>query len=261
LTECPATQGQAALPFVYTPPKTPGVTPHIGDALVICPIDTSLNIVWTDKMENIMNQRLLSDSKSGVQWCLLQNDAYNLPYRFEKAGYDPTMLIYHLLQDKYEVHGSVRLLPTSKTYTNEEFQLHLGPSDEGSIARAIDALGTLDWGDLPKNEIDIATANLPFCRAVAQYEAGQPITGWDTIFIGEPAQPMCSWTGGGKGVSLGEVDDQLTQYTGCSDDIQVYRLEPSGRLRIDGTVKDEKTGQIYKNPIFDKDGKVNSSDK
>ena len=219
----------------------------MGDTILSCPLHPSSCLLWQEWMNRNMNQVLMPQGKTGER-CAIQET----PYVFQNVGADPLTVIHHKFTDKYEVQGTAKLLPTGRVYTNEEISL---PADEASIARDIDAAGALDWGDLPESG-GWSGRELKFCRAVAQYEAGLPVTDWETI-DGEPA--ILLFTGSHSGCRA-RHSDAVVQWVGPGD-AKIYQLEPSGRLRVYGVVRVAQTGQICKNGWIDKDGKVLSTEK
>lgn len=263
LDRCPGDGHQGATPFVYTPPA-PGAEPKAGDVIVQCPLHPDVCLKWDAKTAERFNTTLLKDGKPGA-WCSLGEDAdlygsdghlmFNLgiPYRFENAGGGPLTIIHHILTDTYEVKGVAKLLPIGRTYRDETFSL--GALGEASIARAIDAAGKLDWGSLPKEEIERAQGELDFCRGVAQMEAGQPITACKVI-DGEPARLLDETPSGRTYRSCGLSGVYLNKVG--SEPSQVCQLKPSGRFRVFGTVTVK--GKTCKNGWIDKDGKVISTE-
>ncbi len=200
-------------------------------------------------------KELMKDGAPGA-WCRIR---YGIPYYFENVGSGSLTVTYDSARKKYSVKGTAKLLPFGKIKKDEKFGL---PEDEGSIARAIDAAGKVDWGSLPKKEVARAEKALAFCRCVARYEAGKPLTdckvlkgGNMKVIDGEPARLMFSTDGSMKG-SWGAVGTDLRfKYVGPGS-VKFYQLKPSGRFRVSGTVKVVKTGQICKNGWIGKDGKV-----
>lgn len=195
---------------------------------------------------------LMKDGAPG-SYCVIE---YGNPYRFENIGTEPLTIIYDRATKKFTVRGKVKLLPTGKVYEDKEFTLAI---DEGSMARAIDAVKQLDWGSLPKNEIGRAEKHLKFCRAVAQYEAKKPVTEWET-FEGEPAMAMFSTDGSMKGSRGVMGSDMRFEYVGPGS-VKFLQLKPSGRFRVEGCVKCVQTGQVCTNGLFNKDGKVIPTEK
>ena len=194
---------------------------------------------------------LMRNGERGA-WCRID---YGIPYYFQNVGTEPLTITYDTTTKKYSVQGKAEILPVGKIKTNEQFSL---PSDEGSIAKHIDKTSKLDWGNLPKQEIDQAQESLSFCRAVAQYEAKKKVTEWETI-DGEPAMQVFGTDGSMKGSWGGFGTDLRFSYVGPGA-VQMHQLKPSGRFRVIGTVKVEKTGAICKNGWIDKNGAGTSTE-
>lgn len=184
-------------------------------------------------------------------WCRID---FGLPYYFENVGTDPLTITYDNATKKYTVQGKAKLLPLGKIKTNEQFTL---PADEGAIARHIDSVKTLDWGNLPADEVKRANENLAFCRCVAQYEAEKTVTDCKTI-DGEPARIMFRGNAGG---SCGAFGTDLRFELIGPGRIELYQLKPSGRFKVSGTVRVQQTGQVCTNGWIDKDGNVTSTEK
>jgi len=262
LGTCPGDVRHGATPYIYTPPA-PGVEPKAGTVIVRCALHPDECVRWDQNMASQINRTLLKEAAPGA-WCCLGDDAnlfgsdghveFNLgiPYRFENAGDGPVTVIYHMLTDTYEIKGKAKLLPLARIYSDETMQV--GALDEARVARAIDAAGKLDWGSLPKEEIERAQGELDFCRGVAQMEAGQPITACKVI-DGEPARLLTVGVPGKWYRSFGT--DLYFNQVG-SDKVEIYQLNPSGRFRVYGSVKVK--GTVCKNGWVDKDGKVISTD-
>lgn len=253
---CPGSTQHSPASFVYTPPED-GAEPNVGDILIKCPLHSDIFFKWDDYSAQRLSRPLMKDGKRGDR-CEIRNT----PYRFENVGDTPLTIIYHALTDKYEIQGQARLLPTSRVYTNEELSL---PTDEGAIGRDIDAAVKLDWGSLPVDEAKRAENDLIFCRCVAQFESGHPVTDSDLpqgnlhkTFDGEPARLLFSGPAGG---SCGAFGSDLRFELIGPGDIQLYQLKPSGRFRVFGTVRVLQTKQVCKNGWIDKDGKVISTEK
>jgi hypothetical protein len=103
--------------------------------------------------------------------------------------------------------------------------------------------------------------DLDYCRAVAQTEAKLPVTGWNgPVIDGEPA--MMLYSGDEKfGGSWGAFGTDLRfEYVGPGN-VKMYQLEPSGRFEVLGTVRVVQNGEICKNGVIDRDGKVTSTEK
>jgi len=180
-----------------------------------------------------------------------------LPYYFENVGDARLTIMHHSAKDTYEAHGKVKVLPLGKVYSNETFKV--GPLDEIGAARTIDAVATPEWGSLPKDQKTYAQAreDITFCRCVARYKAGLPVTGCKTI-DGEPARLMYSGEPDG---SCGAYRSDLRFQLLGSDMKKLYQLMPSGRFRVHGTVRVIQTSQVCKNGWIDKNGKVTSTEK
>jgi WD40 repeat protein len=251
LGTCPGAPGHSAEPFAYTMPAD-GQEPKIGDVVISCPLYPDISFKWSESDSRRLN-RPVAYLDPGQ--CRVVEPG--LPYYFENVGDAPLKVIHHSLSDTYEAQGKVKVLPLGKVYSNERFTV--GPLDEIGAARAIDALATPDWGSLPKDEKAYAQAreNLTFCRCVARYQAGLPVTECKTI-DGEPARLMYSGTPGG---SCGAYRSNLRFELLGSDMKELYQLMPSGRFRVHGTVRVIQTNQICKNGWIDKNGKVTSTEK
>ena len=259
LWTCPGKGSRGPTPYLYMPPA-PGTEPKVGAVIVRCPLHPDDCVRWDGQMTSRINTTLIDRADPGA-WCCLGNNAYlsgsdgqmefnlGIPYRFENVGSGPLTIIHHVLSDTYEIKGVAKLLPIDRIYKNETIKI--GTLDEGSVARAIDAAGKLNWGGLPKDEIDRAQGELDFCRAVAQFEAGQPIT-FAKVIDGEPARPLHLDPSGrwyrsfGSGIYINPTGPEKTE---------VYQLVPSGRFRVYGTVK-ARGDELCKNGWLDKDAKV-----
>ncbi|MCE5198056.1 MAG: FecR domain-containing protein [Armatimonadota bacterium] len=251
LFQCPGMKGHRPTSYIYSPPP-PGKSPIVGDVILRCPLHPSERCVWEEWMNTDMVEMLMANSGTGA--C---RRVYGTPYAFENFGNEPLTIIYHKFADKYEVHGTAKLLPTGSIITNTEFSL---PTDRGSIARAIDAVGNVDWGNLPADDVKDAEEELEFCRAIAQYEAGIPVTDYKTI-DGEPARLLFNVkvkTSGQWG-SFGPYG--LNFLIREPNEAEVYELEPSCRFRVFGTVRVLQTRQVCTNGWIDKNGQVISTEK
>ena len=254
ILQCPGTSSCAPVSYVYSPPA-PGVLPNVGDTIISCPTHDQSRVVWKAWMSQSLDEKIVESLKPG------QADTYyDTPFAFENVGDKPLDVVYHKFTHKYEVKGTAKLLPLGKVYSNEQFSL---PDDEGGMARMVDASGALDWGHLDKSNLCWVESTLKFCRAVAKYEAGQPVAQSDLdraaeIIDGEPALLMYSGSAGG---SCGAVRTELRFELIGPGNIRLYQLKPSGRFRVYGTVRVQQTGQACKNGWIDKDGHVTSTEK
>lgn len=244
---CPGLPGQKPAPFTYSAPE-PGVVPKEGDVVLSCPLHPNVKGTWKKEMSNLFDADIMEDGEPNSPVCI-----HNTPFAIEKVGAEPMSCIYHLLTGKYEVRGTAKLLPTGQIFSNTEFTL---PSDKGSMARFIDSFGALDWGHM--EDRSMAKTEFAFCRAVAQYEAGLPVTEWYKTIDGEPADLLFNGNASG---SCGEPDSNLRFELIGPGHIELYQLKPSGRFRVYGTVRIWQTGKVCKNGWVDKDGNVISTEK
>ncbi|MEN6357007.1 MAG: hypothetical protein ABFD83_08000 [Armatimonadota bacterium] len=194
---------------------------------------------------------LMTDGEPGA-WCRID---FGLPYYFENVGTGPLTVSYDPATKKYNVQGKAKILPVGKVKTDEAFSL---PISEGDIARHIASTKTLDWGSLPESEVQRAKENLKFCQAVAQFEAKQPVTDWETE-DGEPARLLFRTDGSMKGSWGAFGSDLRFEYVGPGA-VKMLQLKPSGRFKVYGTVRSQKTDQICKNGWIDKEGRVTSTE-
>ena len=257
LGRCPGTVNDRPTPCDYTPPA-PGQEPKVGDVILRCPLHPDHAVTWDENSNAMINRPLMRNAQPGER-CRVERT----PYWFENVGDGALSIIHHAMGATYEIIGKAKLLPTGKLYTDETMKF--GALDEGSIARAIDGAGTLDWGSLSPDEASKAQTELDFCRAVALFEAKQPIEDCKVLnsgnlykaIEGEPARLL--FRGPARG-SCGAVGSPLRFMLVGPEDIQLYQLQPSGRFRVFGTVKVMQTGQTCKNGWMDKDGKVISAE-
>lgn len=260
LGTCPGNAEHGVEPYIYTPPVN-GTEPKIGDVLISCPLHPDVCFKLDENSAARLNETVVSEAEPGECSAIR-----NTPYLFLNTGDEPLTVIHHLLSDSYEIKGKAKLLPTGKVYSNET--VHIESDDEGSIARFIDAAGTLDWGGQTGSDIDRARDELEFCRCVARYEAGLSLT--DCEFLkqgnlfkavdGEPAKLLFCSDGKMKGSWGASGSDLRFEYVGPGS-VEMYQLKPSGRFRVSGIVKVQRTGEICKNGWIDKDGKIISSEK
>jgi len=195
------------------------------------------------------NARILMENGRPGEWCYVE---FGLPYLFQNVG-KGTLSVHRLHGEYYLVWGKGRLLPAGKTCSYTVVYL---PNDEGTIGRELGPSAKVNWGSLPEKDSVWAREALKFCRAVAQFEARQPVTEYETV-NGEPAR----WIYHGKpegacGAFRSNLMFQLlgTEYT------KLYQLKPSGRFRVFGTVKVVPTGEVCKNGWIDKYGHVISTE-
>ncbi|MEN6357008.1 MAG: FecR domain-containing protein [Armatimonadota bacterium] len=256
LGTCPGTVDQAAEAYVYNIPAD-GKEPEVGQVIVSCPLHTDNTITWSEYDHQIVNPHLITDAKPGAV-CKVAN---GLPYWLENVGTGGLTIIHHMIGNTYEVQGEAKLLPTGRIYTNESLKI---ADNEGDIAQDIDSAGRLDWGNLSSDDTEQSFADLDFCRAVAKFEAGLPVTELDgkgNIFKtmdGEPARLL--YCGSPRG-SCGAIGSDLRFELIGSEKIYLYQLKPSGRFNVTGTVKVQQTGQVCTDGWIDKDGNVISTQK
>jgi Tol biopolymer transport system component len=245
---CPGDASHGPEQYVYAGPKD-GSEPSIGETIATCPLHPNESVVWSSEFDWTLHQLVMRNGSPG-DWRPI---GYGLdtPYRFQNVGDGGLTITHNMIGDNYKIEGKAVLLPTGKVYADQT--ISLGALDEGSVARAIDSAGAPDWGTLPANEVSIATSQLAFCRAVAEVEAGKPITNWDKVFDGEPGTLLYQGPSGG---SCGAFDSDLRFDLIGPGAIELYQLEPSGRFHVSGTVKVESTGEVCKNGLIDKDGHV-----
>ena len=255
---CPGAVGHAGDSYVYAPPAV-GTEPNIGDVLIRCPLHPDVCYKWDRAGVFALNQEIAESDRAGECGDLIPG----LPYKFEHIGDASMSIVEHVMSGKFEVDGRFKLLPLGKVYSNESFTLAL---DEGGAARAIDAAGVVDWGDLPKDQLRHANDELEFCRCVAKFEAGESVEtmpflrprGIYTSVDGEPARQMY---GGSPRGSCGAFGTTLRFELIGPGNIRLYQLKPSGRFRVYGTVRVQQTGETCKNGWIDKDGRVISTEK
>jgi len=89
-------------------------------------------------------------------------------------------------------------------------------------------------------------------------KAGKPVTNYKTVFEGEPAEIIVASGTPGNSSSVAPPFVQF-EYAG-SEPVKIYRLKPSGRYKIIGTVHVVEMNQDCKNGMIDKDGKVLSTE-
>lgn len=252
LSSCPGSSRQPAASFVYTGPVD-GSEPRDGDVIVRCPLHPDEKLIWGKDDAFMIRRDIMRGGKPGAA-CKADDDL-DLPYWFENAGQGALTITRNVIGDTYTIKGSAQLLPSGKLYSDAT--ISLGETDEGSVARKIDS-GIVDWGDLAGDDLKDAKDALEFCRAVAQVEAGKPITRWKEVYGGEPARLLYKGDPGGACVAYSRNAAQgsrVIKFDLCGPGaIELSQVEPSGRFHVVGVVRVAKTGKTCSDCWLDKDG-------
>lgn len=252
LSNCPGTSAHPGVPYIYCGP-TDGSEPKQGEVIVQCPLHPDEKVVWGNQAKYLLHFPVARNAAPGT--CLPLTDKSDLPYQFENVGDKPLDITYHAINDTYEIKGKAKLLPLAKVYTDETIKLV--DTDEGGFTRSVDAIGQPDWGSLTGDDLSKAKEQLEFCRAVAMYEAKQPITNWKHIFDGEPGTLLYS---GDPNGSCGAYGSYLRFDIIGPGPVELYQLKPSGRFYVKGRIQVIQTGKICKNGFLDKEGNVLSTE-
>ena len=185
-------------------------------------------------------------------------------YRFVNSGPGLTTVTYHKVKEAFVIRGTVKALPTGKTYTNEVALPAAQPYGSDGVRRSTeynrDIIAMvrrgdrLDWGRLPENEIASMKADVETALRLAQLDESRS-PGGRVVFDG--AQVTALYGGGSSphGVFIDPA--------GPGTQVEILEVPSRKELHVIGRawVKvTDKPGRIVKNGVVDYDGNVLSSE-
>jgi outer membrane lipoprotein-sorting protein len=168
-------------------------------------------------------------------------------YRLQNMGPGNATITYHRIKDAYVIRGTARVLPIGKVYTDDVVSLDTKFGRD--VAECIDSGSKLEWGDLPKSEIESMKADLDVALRLAKVRRdGNRIDGEEYYGL----------YGGGS-----RPHGVLIEPAGPGTRAWILDVPSKSELHVIGRARVHMKGkpnQIVKNGVVDYDGNVLSSE-
>lgn len=186
-----------------------------------------------------IEQVLMLDGKVG-DYCAPDSG----PYRIQNIGPGPATVTWHRVLKAFVIRGRAKLYPTGEVYTNEVVKVDVAYGLD--LVEYIESGGKLDWGSLPKNEIESMKADIDVALRYTEIQKnGLVIDG--VKYTSQWGEGSCI---NGIRFHAAGPGTQLVMFA-TSGERQIYVV---GRCRL------EPSGAIVKNGVVSGDGKVISSE-
>lgn len=189
-----------------------------------------------------IEQVLMLDGQVG-DYCGLNEG----PYRIQNIGPGPATVTWHRVLKAFVIRGRARLYPTGKVYTNEVVKVDVAYGSD--LVEYIESGGKLDWGNLPKAEIESMKADIDVAVRFAEVRRSGDRLG---RIGGADVTAIC-----GGGSQMNGI-----RFTAAGPGTQIWALytRSTEQYHILGRCRLEPSGKIVKNGVVSHDGKVLSSE-